>query len=198
MSSTLSSGPACPLSDEEEHALKPKDVFKECENCPGVIVVPAGSFTMASPENEADRGSDEGPQHSVSISRAFAVGRFSVTFDEWDACVATGGCANNKPDDQGGGRGRRPAINVSWADAKLYVAWLSFRTGKTYRLLSESEREYVARAGTTRPYWWGSSISTRQANYDSGVKEEFRGKTLPVDSFQANPWGLYQVHGNVF
>ena len=127
-----------------------------------------------------------------------------MTFDEWDACVADGGCNGYQPSDEGWGRGRRPVINVSWDDAKAYVAWLSNKTGKTYRLLSEAEREYVTRAGTTTPFWWGSSISTSQANYDgtntygSGVKGEFRHETLPVDSFQPNPWGLYQVHGNVW
>ena len=84
------------------------------------------------------------------------------------------------------------------------MAWLSRKTGKTYRLLSEAEREYVARAGTTTPFWWGSTISTSQANYDGnytyggGPKGEYRQKTVPVDSFQPNPWGLYQVHGNVW
>jgi formylglycine-generating enzyme required for sulfatase activity len=95
-------------------------------------------------------------------------------------------------------------INVSWDDAKEYAAWLSRKTGKTYRLLSEAEREYVTRAGTTTPFWWGSSISTSQANYNGrytyggGAEGEYRQKTLPVDSFQPNPWGLYQVHGNVW
>jgi formylglycine-generating enzyme required for sulfatase activity len=192
---------AQPLLASEECALKPKDVFKECEKCPEMVVVPAGSFTMGSPGDERGRDSDEGPQHSVSISRSFAVGRYSVMFDEWDACVADSGCNNYKPSDQGWGRGRRPVINVSWDDAKSYVVWLSRKTGKPYRLLSEAEREYITRAGTTTPFWWGSSISTSQANYDfrfyAGALGEYRGKTVPVDSFQANPWSLYQVHGNV-
>jgi formylglycine-generating enzyme required for sulfatase activity len=93
---------------------------------------------------------------------------------------------------------------VTWNDAKAYAGWLSNKTGKNYRLLSESEREYVARAGTATPFWWGSSISTDQANYDGnhtygdGVKGEHRKNTLPVASFKPNPWGLYQVHGNVY
>jgi formylglycine-generating enzyme required for sulfatase activity len=126
-----------------------------------------------------------------------------VTFDEWDACVADGGCNGYAPDDGGWGRGRHPVIYVSWDNANVYVAWLSRKTGKTYRLLSEAEREYVTRAGTMTPFWWGASISTRQANYSdddafgSGSKEEDRQRTLPVDSFQPNPWSLYQVHGNV-
>jgi formylglycine-generating enzyme required for sulfatase activity len=158
---------------------------------------------MGSPEAEESHLDVEEPQHSVMFALPFAAGAFAVTFEEWDACVADGGCGGYRPSDQGWGRGRRPVINVSWHDAQFYVAWLSRRTGKTYRLLSEAEREYAARAGTVTPFWWGTSISTEQANYDGnlvynrGQKGEFRQRTLPVDSFQANPWGLYQVHGNV-
>jgi formylglycine-generating enzyme required for sulfatase activity len=138
------------------------------------------------------------------LGHAFAAGKFAVTFDEWDACVSAGGCNAYRPDDGGWGRGQRPVIHVSWNDAKAYATWLSGRTGKTYRLLSETEREYATRAGTTTPFWWGSSISTEQANYNgyayhnSGYRNEYRQRTLPVDSFGPNPWGLYQVHGNVF
>jgi formylglycine-generating enzyme required for sulfatase activity len=198
---------ATPLSPERERALRPKDTFKECDTCPEMVVVPAGSFTMGSPAGEAQRGSDEGPQRRVTFSRQFAVGKLAVTFDEWDACAADGGCTyygqGYVPSDEGWGRGRRPVINISWDDAKAYLAWLSRKTGKTYRLLSEAEREYVARAGSTTPFWWGWPISTSQANYDGnhvysgGSKGENRQKTVPVDSFQPNPWGLYQVHGNV-
>jgi formylglycine-generating enzyme required for sulfatase activity len=138
--------------------------------------------------------------------KRFAVGKFAVTFAQWDACVDDGGCGSYIPDDRGWGRGDRPVINVNWNDAKAYVAWLSKKTGKEYRLLSEAEREYVARAGTTTPFWWGSSITPDQANYDGsadpykggGAKGEYRQKTLPVKSFKPNPWGLYQVHGNVW
>jgi formylglycine-generating enzyme required for sulfatase activity len=165
VSVSLSSRSAVPLCAAEERSLKPKDVFKECEQCPEMVVVPAGSFTMGSPANEKERNSDEGPQHQVTSDRSFAVGRFAVTFEEWDACVADGGCRGYRPDDRGWGRGRRPVINVSWDDAKAYLAWVSGKTKKSYRLLSEAEREYVTRAGTTTPFWWGSSISTSQANY---------------------------------
>src|SRR5262249_23239796 len=153
--------------------------FKECDTCPEMIVVPAGSFMMGSPESEEKRSSDEGPQHRVTFSRQFAVGKFAVTFAEWDACVADGGCKGYKPADQGWVRGKRPVINVGWDDVKAYVAWLSRKTGRTYRLLSDAEREYVTRAGTTTPFWWGSTISTSQANYDGtttyggGSKGEF-------------------------
>jgi formylglycine-generating enzyme required for sulfatase activity len=199
---SLSSRAAQPLSANEECALKTKDVFKECDKCPEMVVVPSGSFTMGSSGLEEGHQKDEEPQHSVTIPKPFAVGRFAVTFDEWDACVTDGGCNAYRPADRFG-RGRQPVIRVSWDDAKTYVAWLSRKTGKSYRLLSEAEREYVTRAGTTTPFWWGASISTYQANYDGtftysfGSKGEYRHKSLPVDSFQPNPWGLYQVHGNV-
>jgi formylglycine-generating enzyme required for sulfatase activity len=156
-----------------------------------MVVIPAGSFMMGSPENEVLRSNNEGPQHRVSFTQQFAVGKFSVTFDEWDGCVRDGGCNKYRPRDEDWGRGRRPVINVSWDDAKAYLAWLSHRTGKNYRLLSEAEREYVTRAGTTTENWTGASITKSQANFSTN-------STVPVDSFQPNPWGLYQVHGNVW
>jgi len=178
--------------------------FKDCPECPEMVVIPAGSFTMGSPEEEPMRIVNEGPQHEVTIAKPFAAGKFAVTFAEWDACVAGGGCGGYKPKDQGWGREDRPVINVSWDDAKAYVKWLSNKTGQTYRLLSEAEREYAARAGTMTPFWWGSSITPDRANYngnynyDGGSKGEYRAKTVPVDLFEPNPWGLYQVHGNVY
>jgi formylglycine-generating enzyme required for sulfatase activity len=199
--------------------------FKDCAGCPEMVVAPAGSFTMGAQEDEDWRYNVElppdplrypwpegvwviddtvKPQHEVHIARPFAVGRFAVTFAEWDACVADGGCGGYKPSDEGWGRGSMPVINVNWDDAKAYVAWLSKKTGKEYRLLSEAEREYVTRAGTTTPFWWGEAIATDQANFDGtytykgGTKGTFRRKTVPVQSFAPNPWGLYQVHGNVF
>src|SRR5262249_39678827 len=135
-------------------------------NCPEMVVVPTGSFMMGSPQSETGRVKDEGPQHKVTLGKPFAVGRFSVTFDQWDACVSNGGCNGYRPKDEGWGRGRKPVINVSWDDARAYLAWLSSTTGKPYRLLTEAEREYVTRAGTTTPYWWGSTISPSQANYN--------------------------------
>jgi formylglycine-generating enzyme required for sulfatase activity len=174
-----------------------------CPFCPEMVVVPAGRFTMGSPENEPERVSDEA-QVRVSIPAPFAAGRYAITFDEWDACVADGGCNEYKPSDEGWGRGKRPVINVSWEHAKSYAAWLSRKTGKTYRRLSEAEREYVTRAGKTTPFWWGSSITPKQANYNGnytyagGFKGEYRQRTVSVDSFEPNPWGLYNVHGNVW
>ena len=168
------------LSLEREQALKPMDTFKECSDCPEMVVVSAGTFTMGSPAGEPKRTSQEGPQHTVAFTRSFAVGRFELTFNQWEACVADGGCNGYKPDSQGWGRDLRPVINVSWDDANTYAAWLAKKTGKSYRLLSEAEREYVTRAGTTTPFWWGNSISTSQANYNGtpylgGAKGEYRG-----------------------
>ncbi len=162
-----------------------------------------GSFTMGSPENEPDRLEREGPQHQVTFAKPFAVGRFAVTFAEWDACADDGGCGGYKPSDGGWGRADRPVINVSWNYAQSYVKWLSEKTGRHYRLLSEAEREYATRADKKSPFWWGASITTEQANYDGnstyngGGNGEYRARTVPVKSFQPNPWGLYQVHGNV-
>jgi formylglycine-generating enzyme required for sulfatase activity len=192
-----------PLAPERERALKPTDSFKECASCPEMVVVPAGSFAMDSPSGEEGRGEEEGPQHTVTFAQPFAVGRSAVTFAQWDACDADGGCNAYKGKFVRWGRGEMPAIFVSWDDAKAYVAWLSRKTGKPYRLLSEAEREYVTRAGTTSPYWWGSSISREQANYHSDTWDgdsvtRYPKEPMPVDSFAPNPWGLYQVHGNVY
>jgi formylglycine-generating enzyme required for sulfatase activity len=194
---------AAPLAAAEERRLVPQDQFTECPGCPEMTVVPAGNFLIGSPAGEAGRGVDEGPQVGVTFALPFAVGKSAVTFEEWDACVADGGCGGYRPPDDGRPRSRYPVVNVSWDDAQGYVAWLSRRTGKPYRLLSEAEREYVARAGTSTPFWWGSSISSRQANYDGtigyagGERGEFRQRSLAVDSFPANPFGLSEVHGNV-
>jgi formylglycine-generating enzyme required for sulfatase activity len=187
------------VGENERRCFKPgaskTEHFKDCPTCPEMVVVPAGSFTMGSPDFESERERSNEDQVRVSIAAPFAVGKYAITFDEWDACTAVGGCNGYKPADLGWGRGKHPVINVNWDDAKAYAAWLSRKTGKTYRLLSEAEREYVARAGTTTPFWWGSSITTKQANYD-GLGSGRR--TVPVDSFEANPWGLYNVHGNVW
>ena len=188
-----------PLSPTQEQALKPGDTFQECTNCPKIMVVPAGSFTMGSPANEPGRGADEGPQHTVTFARQFAVGQFELTFDEWDACVADDGCNGYKPDTHGWGRGRRPVINVSWDDATAYVAWLAKLTGKPYRLLSESEYEYATRAGMTTAYPWGDAIGTNNANCDVCGDSQWGGKqTAPVGSFAPNQFGLYDMVGNVW
>src|SRR5262245_64609999 len=126
-------------------AMAPSCVFRDCPTCPQMVVVSSGSFTMGSHPIESGRYDDSEAQVRVSIAAPFAVGKYAVTFDEWDACIAEGGCNGYKPADQGWGRGRHPVINVNWDDAKAYASWLSHKTGKTYRLLSEAEREYVTR-----------------------------------------------------
>jgi formylglycine-generating enzyme required for sulfatase activity len=128
-----------------------------------MIVVPAGQFSMGANENERGSTPDERPQHQVSFTQSFAVGRFAVTFDEWDACLAARGCSY-RPSDQNWGRGNQPVINILWDEAREYVGWLSRKTGQSYRLLSEAEREYVARAGTSSAYWWGDHFAPLQAN----------------------------------
>jgi formylglycine-generating enzyme required for sulfatase activity len=196
--------PAHVLSLTEESALTQGDQFKECENCPQMIVVPSGSFTMGSPPSEVGRDESEEPLHLVIFPQPFAVGRFAVSVSEWKACVADSGCIRQNETRRSQGRDQDPIVNVSWNDAQMYVAWLSLKTGKNYRLLSEAEREYVTRAGSATPLWWGSTITTDQANYDGkhsyaeGARGEFRNQVVAVDSFLPNPWGLFQVHGNVW
>ena len=172
--------------------------FRDCVECPQMVVVPSGSFTMGSPSNEAGRYDDEGPQYVVRIEYRLAVGVNEVTFAEWAACVAGGGCGGYRPDDEGWGRGNRPVINVSWDDAQSYVSWLSKRTGKSYRLLSESEWEYVARAGSVTAYSWGNEIGRNRANCDGCGSRWDNKKTAPVGAFGANAWGLHDMHGNVW
>ena len=171
-------------------AYKPGDTFRDCGVCPKMVVVPAGTFLMGLPPDEPVRDGDEGPQHGVTIAKPFAVAETEVTFDEWDACVEDGGCGGYRPDDEGWGRGRRPAINVSWNDARAYTQWLSDKTGQDYRLLTEAEWEYVARAGTTTAYWWGDTFDGAKANNGS--------RTTKVNRYPANPWGVRDVAGNVW
>jgi formylglycine-generating enzyme required for sulfatase activity len=151
-----------------------------------------------SPESEKGRYPDESLPHPLTIANPFAVGRFAVKFEEWDACVADGGCNGYKPADQGRGRGQRPVINVGWDDTKTYLAWLSRITGKTYRLLTEAEWEYAARAGTTTAYYWGDEIGRGNANCNGCGSAWDNRETSPVGSFAANEFGLYDMAGNVW
>jgi formylglycine-generating enzyme required for sulfatase activity len=159
---------------------------------PEMVTIPAGEFMMGS--NEYD---DEKPPHKVKIAKPFLVGKFAVTFDEWDICVHEGGCTHN-PSDLGWGRVRRPVINVSWNDAKEYTAWLAKKTGKPYRLLTEAQWEYAARAGTTTKYYWGDDIGRGNANCDGCGSQWDNKQTAPVGSFKQNPFGLYDMAGNVW
>ena len=181
-----------------------EETFRDCNDCPEMVVVPAGSFMMGTTEAAGQLALQRGfvqyapplewekPRHQVQIAEPFALGRYEVSFDQWDACVADGGCDDYRPEDEGWGRGRRPVINVSWKDAQAYVRWLSEKTGQPYRLPSEAEWEYAARAGTTTLYSWGDNIAPENANY--GLRG---GRTTEVGTYPANPWGLYDMHGNV-
>ncbi|WP_420463599.1 formylglycine-generating enzyme family protein [Candidatus Palauibacter sp.] len=196
------SRPAPPPAQPTSPRHAPGDVFSDCSGCPQMVVVPAGTFRMGSPASEEGRYDDEGPQHSVTIPAPFAVGVYEVTFAEWDACVRTGGCGGYAPADEGWGRGNRPVMNVSWDNAQTYVSWLSQQTGQRYRLLSEAEWEYVARAGSRTARYWGASESgqCRYANGDDDYVSCTDGHayTAPVGSFAPNVFGLYDVLGNVW
>ena len=133
----------------------------------------------------------------MTFDRPFAIGKFELTFEEWGACFDDGGCERT-PDDHKWGRGRRPVINITWKDAKTYVKWLSAKTGKTYRLPTEAEWEYAAHAGTTTEFFWGDKVGKNLANCrDCGSKWRKKG-SAPVGSFAPNPFGLYDMHGNIW
>lgn len=174
------------LEFRQELALE-KLPFKDCDGCPEMVVVPSGSYI------------EMGGSRQITLSRPLAVGKTEVTFAQWDACVAEGGCMH-RPDDEGWGRGNQPVMNVNWNDAKQFVAWLARKTGKSYRLLSEAEWEYSGRAGTTTQYYWGDSDSDicRYASVDKGGQGCGTHKTSPVGSRQPNAFGLYDMLGNVW
>ncbi|MBX9590497.1 MAG: formylglycine-generating enzyme family protein [Hyphomonadaceae bacterium] len=208
----------------ERRCLKPGagERFRDCADCPEMVVVPAGTFLMGSPPSEPEREGEREDQIRVTIAKPFAVGAFAVTRGEFAAfAAATGytldaGCYvwtgttweerfDRSWQDPGFAQDdRHPVTCVDLKAAKAYVAWLSAKTGKTYRLPSETEREYATRAGTTTPFWWGSTIATDMANYNGtspsvlGPIGAWRQTTVRVDSFNPNAWGLYNVHGNVW
>ncbi|MXX11691.1 MAG: SUMF1/EgtB/PvdO family nonheme iron enzyme [Nitrospira sp. SB0677_bin_15] len=193
--------------------IKPGGVFQDCDVAPRMTVIPAGTFIMGSPESEPHRHSSEGPQREVTIPAPFAVGVFEVTHEEWESCVRMDGCGGLKPDDEGFGRGRRPVLNISWHAAQLYTQWLSDLTGKRYRLLSEAEWEYAARAGSTTVNYWRpeddfcefASVYDKTDNafhnFDFQLDaiipcdDGFAG-TAPAGSFQPNSFGLHDMIGN--
>ena len=179
--------------------LKSGDVFRDCPRCPEMVVVPAGSFVMGTKGAEKAKGDKryEGPALRVTLAHAFAIGRYEVTFDQWKACHADGGCGHD-PDDHGWGRGRRPVVNVTFADIGEYLAWLTRITGHTYRLPSEAEWEYAARAGTKTDYWWGDAVGRGNANCRECGSQWSGSKSAPVGSFPANPFGLFDTSGNVW
>jgi formylglycine-generating enzyme required for sulfatase activity len=167
--------------------------FRDCADCPDMVEVPAGQYIMGSTDGDPD----EKPTHQVTIPKPFAVGKFEITFAEYAQCGMDGGCAKNKdPADEGWGKESRPVVNVSWNDVQDYLTWLSHKSGKNYRLLSEAEWEYAARAGTTTKYAFGDKIDRTQARFMTG--KQGMGQTERVGSFAPNAWGLYDMHGNVW
>jgi formylglycine-generating enzyme required for sulfatase activity len=163
-----------------------------CAGCPPMVVVGPGSFVMGDDGLPAER-----PAHRVAIERAFAIGRHEVTFDEWQKCVDDGACKGGI-DDHGWGRGRRPVINVSWHDVDGFVRWLSAKSGRACRLPSEAEWEFAARAGTTTAFWWGDRVGDGKANCRDCVAGPPRYGSAEIGSFPANPWGLFDMNGNVW
>lgn len=165
-----------------ERGRTPGSTFRDCDDgCPDMVVIPAGTFQMGA----SDRAG-AAPRHEVRFERQFALGKFEVTFAQWDACVRDGGCSvNRRPGDEGWGRGYRPIINVSWQDAQEYVIWLSRKAGKAYRLPSEAEWEYAARSGGDDP------PAAEQAQVGTPM-------TRDVGSFRPNAFGLFDMWGNVW
>jgi formylglycine-generating enzyme required for sulfatase activity len=181
-----STAPAAPAAP----GYSPGQAIKDCTSCPDMIVVPGGLFQMGSPNAEAGHARDEGPQHEVSIS-PFAISKYEVTFQQWDACLAGGGCAGFSPADHGWGRGNHPVLGVSWNDAQHYLDWLNTQTnGHHYRLATEAEWEYAARAGETGAYSFHPFLTTAKATYRAA-------STSPVGSHDANAFGVFDAYGNV-
>lgn len=204
-----------PPASDEEPGRAAGEVFRDCEACPELVVVPPGDFLMGSPAAEVPRGEGRGEeaQRWATIDAAFAMGVYEVTFAEWDTCVEAGGCRGHSPGDRGWGRGSRPVINVNYRDALAYVRWLSDRTGHEYRLPTEAEWEHAARAGTRTLRFWGDE-DAEQCRYANGYDatgyaakphpfgrpvdcEDGYAWTAPVGSFAPNPFGLHDVLGNV-
>lgn len=194
---------AAPPAGESVGGSAASRPWRDCEaaHCPWLVTVPAGTFLMGSPDTEPGRHPDESPRRKVTL-RAYAIGQHEVTFAQWDACVAAAGCAA-QPRDQGWGRGDRPAMRITFDMAQAYVAWLSRQTGQRYRLPSEAEWEYAARAGTDTPFGLGERIDPSVANmaggftYNGSKPGIDRQRTVPVGSLPANAWGLHEMHGNV-
>ena len=185
------------LSVAAAQALNPKDTFKECAaQCPEMIVIPAGSFTMGASQTEPGQDWTQEPQHAVTIARPLAVSKYEITFDDWDACTNYGDCPHIS--DAGYGRGSQPVIDLDWSEAQHYADWFSKMTGKTYRLLTESEYEYAARAGTQTPYPWGADAGKANADCNGCGSKWDNTRTAPVGSFAPNAFGLFDMVGNVW
>jgi formylglycine-generating enzyme required for sulfatase activity len=191
---------------------KPGTTFKDCKDCPQMVVLPAGSFTMGTPEDEVGRQPDEGPLHTVTFAKPFAVSQFQVLAKEMQAwqreakvTLPDGDerpgrrCSNGKPSYAQGPD--QPAVCISYPEVQAYVAWLSKKTGKHYRMLSEAEREYAARAGSSGPFPFpfdeGKEYSIAKHANTYGAADGYN-YTSPAGSFPANAFGLYDMHGNVY
>lgn len=169
----------------------PSATFRDCEQCPEMTVLPPGAFAIGARGGEDGWSAAEGPSTIIAFSTPFAVSRSEISAAEWAACVAEHGCSGRKS-----GNAKYPVGQIVWKDALDYTAWLSRKTGKTYRLLSEAEWEYAARANAQSAYWWGDWISPGQANYASELANDHTGAVV-VDAGRPNPWGLHHVHGNL-
>ena len=179
-----------PLKAEPpKSAPAPGETFKDCESCPEMVVAPSGEFTMGATDTEYEK-----PPHKVTIAKPFAIGRHEVTFAQWDACVAAKACKADI-DDHGFGRAQAPVIDVSWDEAQAFLKWLSAQSRKSYRLPSEAEWEYAARAGSRSAYSWGAAVGSGKANC-SDCSPTPPLATLPVGSFRPNAFGLYDTAGN--
>jgi formylglycine-generating enzyme required for sulfatase activity len=174
---------------QKSESIEPGDLLQDCPDCPELVVVPSGDFVMGSNDTPYEK-----PEHTIAIPHPFGIGRREVTFAQWDQCVDAGAC-KHRPDDHGWGRGDRPVINVSWDDTKVFIAWLSQKTGQRYRLPSEAEWEYAARAGTRTPYWWGRDIGQGRAQCE-GCGSQSGQKIVATGSFRPNGFGLYDTAGN--
>lgn len=186
----------------------PGQTFQDCDTCPDMVAIPAGTFTMGSPSSEPDRDDDEGPRKEIEIA-TFAASAHEITFGDIRACQAGGGCQGLDP--WGETRSElwttddKPVINIRWNEAQAYIEWLSKTSGQPYRLLSESEWEYAARAGTTTPFHTGDTITGDQANYNGNRAYDSRSpangpylrKPAAVGSYPPNAFGLHDMHGNV-
>ena len=192
-----------PLASHSPHDLAGGEYFKDCDSCPEMALLPAGGFSMGSPQDEPARLVSEGPVTGITISGGFALGAREVTFGQWQACVDEGGCKGYAPFDHEWGRGDRPVIGISYEDAQSYADWLKMKTGHAYRLPSEAEWEYAARAGSSAPFSFGYTVSTDQANFNGehayGAPEGVnRARTTTTASFEPNGFGLFDMHGNVW
>ncbi|TAN48908.1 MAG: formylglycine-generating enzyme family protein [Rhodospirillales bacterium] len=168
--------------------------FKDCDDCPEMVIVPAGSFVMGSQTGHEN----ERPEHKVTIAKSFALGRFEITFDDWQLCVDAKACTRS-PDDHQWGKAKRPVMNVTFDDVTQYLTWLSKKTGKRYRLPSEAEWEWAARGGAKTIYPWGDGMEDGLANCRSCGAEPFGGfSSAPVGSYPPNGYGLYDMTGNVW